>query len=167
MPEGAKQGVTLACHLPLCPPSPRWQVNGVVLFQGGFPFSVIAQDIDSLNVIRGQRADVNGDPNLSGSARSVSRYFDTSVFSQPGRGYYGNSGRNAIRGPGINNFDIGVFKNFAATESFRVQFRWESFNALNHPQYNNPVSNLHSPTFGVITSAKRGRINQFGLKFIW
>ena len=144
-----------------------WQVNGVILFQGGFPFSIIAQDIDNLNVIRGQRADVNGDPNLSRSARTAARFFDTSVFSQPGRGYFGNSGRNAIRGPGINNFDIGLFKNFSVAEDFRVQFRWESFNAFNHPQYNNPVSNLHSPTFGVITSAKRGRINQFGLKFIW
>ena len=144
-----------------------WQVNAIVLFQGGFPFSVGARDIDNLNIIRGQRADVSGDPNLSGSARNVSRFFDTSVFSQPARGFYGNSGRNAIRGPGINNFDIGIFKNFTVTESFRVQFRWESFNSFNHPQYNNPVTNVNSPVFGVVTSAKPGRINQFGLKLIW
>ena len=49
----------------------------------------------------------------------------------------------------------------------KIQFRLESFNAFNHPQFNAPDTNVSSPRFGVIGSAKPGRINQLGLKFIF
>ena len=49
----------------------------------------------------------------------------------------------------------------------KIQFRLESFNAFNHPQFNAPDTSVFSPRFGVIGSAKPGRINQLGLKFLF
>ena len=68
---------------------------------------------------------------------------------------------------GINNFDLSLFKNFAITERMRFQFRVESFNAFNHTQFGGPVTNVTSPQFAQILSARPARINQLGMKFIW
>ncbi len=82
-------------------------------------------------------------------------------------GLYGNSGRNILRAPGINNWDIGLFKNFQLAERLRLQMRLESFNTFNHPQWNVPIHDVSSPQYGQITSARPGRINQVGLKLLW
>ncbi len=72
-----------------------------------------------------------------------------------------------LRGPGINNLDMALFKNFDLVRGARLQFRFESFNAFNHPQFDGVSTNIASPTFGRLTSARPGRINQLGLKLIW
>jgi hypothetical protein len=91
---------------------------------------------------------------------------------------YGNMGRNVLRGPGINDWDISVMKNFQFTENRYLQFQANFFNAFNHTQFLGPTSNGGSvggsSTFGQITSDStpsdspyyRGpRIVQFALKF--
>jgi hypothetical protein len=86
---------------------------------------------------------------------------------------HGNMGRNVLRGPGINNWDLSIMKDFKFTESKSLQFRAEFFNAFNHVQFYNPDNNGGSGTFGQVTSdtssstsqAYRGpRVVQFGLK---
>jgi hypothetical protein len=93
------------------------------------------------------------------------------------------AGRGVVRGPGINNWDLAVFKNFRFSERTNLQFRTEFFNVLNHPQYLNPGTaatfnvDPTSPagsfptryvqtntTFGVITGTRDPRTIQFGLK---
>jgi hypothetical protein len=79
--------------------------------------------------------------------------------------------------PGINNWDIGFFKNFAFTERLKLQLRLETFNTFNHPQfYPDPstsafagggstvVNNVNATNFGQITAAAPGRILQLGAK---
>ena len=93
-------------------------------------------------------------------------------------------GRNTIQGPGYWNIDMGILKNFQLTERLRLQFRSEFFNALNHPNYENPrnASNgsptLTSSTFGltccsqasvpssstIIATGEPSRVIQFALK---
>ena len=46
-----------------------------------------------------------------------------------------NAGRNVLRAPGLNNWDLAVFKRFPITENHRLEFRAEMFNAFNHPQF--------------------------------
>ena len=72
-----------------------------------------------------------------------------------------------MRAPNTNNLDFALFKNFELPRTMKIQFRVESFNAFNHPQFNSPDTSVVSPRFGVIGSAKPGRINQIGLKFIF
>ena len=145
-----------------------WQVNGIVTFQRGFPYSVNARDIGGLLDSFGtNRADVVADPSPNGFRPTLDKWFNTAAFSQPVVGSFGNSGRGILRAAGINNWDMAVFKNFALREPLRMQFRMESFNAFNHAQWNVPVRDVNSPQYGQITSARPGRINQLGMKLLW
>jgi hypothetical protein len=143
-----------------------WQLNGIYTWQRGFPLTVTAADLGSLNDSVGtNRADLVGDPNSGG--HSILRWFNTAAFAQPAAGSFGTSGRNILRGPGINNLDLALFKNFGIPGRTKLQFRLESFNALNHTQFNSVNTNLTSSTFGVVNGARAGRINQLGLKVIF
>ncbi len=143
-----------------------WQVNGIVMFQRGFPYTVTGRDIGGLlDTFGTNRADITGDPELSDP--TIARWFNTAAFAQPQAAYFGTSGRSILRAPGINNWDLGLFKNFRFTENLNLQFRFESFNAWNHTQWGTPNRDVNSPQFGQVTGARAGRINQFGLKFLW
>jgi hypothetical protein len=79
---------------------------------------------------------------------------------------YGNSGRNILDGPGTANLNLAMMKNFRVGEQKNVQFRLESFNALNHPNFGVPNNQFNSSTAGLITEMAQGpRIFQAGLKF--
>jgi hypothetical protein len=143
-----------------------WQLNGIYTWQRGFPITIQAADLGGLNDAVGtNRADIVGDPDVD--TRTIERWFNTAAFAQPAAGSFGTSGRNILRGPGVNNLDLAAFKNFEFGRGMRVQFRLESFNALNHTQFNGVSTNLTAANFGVVTSARPGRINQLGLKFIF
>jgi hypothetical protein len=143
-----------------------WQMNGIYTWQRGFPITITAADLGGLNDTFGtNRADLVGDPD-SGE-RTVNRWFNTAAFAQPAPGALGNLGRNTERGPGVNNLDLALFKNFSLARGVRLQFRLESFNVLNHTQFANVSTNLSAPNFGVVTSARPARINQLGLKVLF
>jgi len=140
-----------------------WQLNSIVTFQRGFPYSIYAQDLGGLLDDYSNRAALVGNPN-SGFTRSIAEWFNTAAFAQPPGGVIGTSGRNILRGPGINNWDASLFKTFEFREGVRLQMRLESFNTFNHTQWGGPDHNTADPQFGQITSARDGRINQVGLK---
>jgi hypothetical protein len=143
-----------------------WQMNGIYTWQRGFPLTIVASDVGGLNDTFGtNRADLVGDPNSGG--RTVTQWFNTGAFAQPAAGALGNLGRNTERGPGVNNLDLAVFKNFAISHGVRLQFRLESFNAFNHTQFGNVSTNLTADNFGVVTSARAARINQLGVKLLF
>jgi hypothetical protein len=77
----------------------------------------------------------------------------------------GNVARNAYIGPGVFNWDFSAMKRFRFGERANLEFRFESFNFPNHPNWGTPNTNLTSPQYGQITSARAMRTNQFGLKF--
>ena len=78
---------------------------------------------------------------------------------------FGTLGRNALRGPGINNWDLSLMKHIKVTESKYVEFRAEFFNAFNHAQFLNPDNQGTDSTFGQISFDRGQRNIQFGLKF--
>jgi hypothetical protein len=144
-----------------------WQVNGIVTFQKGFPITINAADIGGLlDTFGTNRANLVGDPK-GGTTGTIASWFNKSAFEQPATGVFGSSGRNILRAPGINNFDLSLFKNFAILERLRFQLRLESFNAFNHTQFGGVQTNRTSPQFGQITNTRAARINQLGAKFIW
>jgi hypothetical protein len=145
-----------------------WQVNGIATFQRGFPMTITAADALGLNDSFGtNRANQVGDPYPSGFEQSINAWFNTAAFAQPAPGQFGNIGRNTLRGPGINNFDLALFKNFDLGMGSRLQFRFESFNAFNHTQWNAPEPNVANQNFGRVLGTRDARINQIGLKLLF
>ena len=116
-----------------------WQMNGIYLWQGGFPISVFAADLGGvLDTFGTNRADIVGDIHSGGG--TIEQWFNTAAFAQPALGSFGNSGRSILRAPGINNLDLGFFKNFFLPRNATLQFRVEAFNAFNHPQFSGSVA---------------------------
>jgi outer membrane receptor protein involved in Fe transport len=168
-----------------------WKLVGISTFRAGTPTN-ICLDADIAGTATSyecQRPDLVGRPNLPKSQRTLSQYFNTAAFVQPADGTFGNAARNLVRQPGINNWDLSVFKDFmfpwfgkqhgwAAAESAKLQFRAEFFNAFNHAQYNSINTTFTTtpgaagqPTsdssFGVVTSDRGPREIQLALKLIW
>ena len=110
------------------------------------------------------------DPRLSKGERTFGRNYKTEAFKLPAMRSFGNAGVNILRGPGINNWDIGIHKDTQIREGLRVQFRAELFNAFNHAQFNAPNGFYNASTssqFGRVNSARRGRVGQFGIKIMF
>ena len=108
------------------------------------------------------------EPTLPRSERTRSRFFDTTAFTRPDLYQIGNAGRNIVIGPGNRNLDMTVAKEFPLTESKRLQFRAEFFNATNHPNWGTPGTTLGTAAFGTITSNENlPRVMQLGLKFLY
>lgn len=158
-------------------PSPReraarlvaggWQVNGIVTASTGNPFNIVSGQDRALAGSGAQRPNQVGDPHLdTGRPRGerIARYYAPTAYALPPAGSYGNSGRNPLTGPGSFNLDASVIKAVALREGLRLQFRGEFFNALNHPNFSNPVGNIGAATAGSILSASAPRILQFGLR---
>ena len=92
-------------------------------------------------------------------------FYDPSAWKPVTDVRFGNSGRNSIRGPGIFNTDLSLSRIFPIKERFRLEFRFEMFNATNTPVWAIPVSSLEAPNFGAVThTANVPRQLQFGLK---
>jgi hypothetical protein len=145
-----------------------WQLNGIVTLQTGNPFTVLAGVDRSFSGVGLDHANVAGSVATYGGSShgaEVARYFDTSMFSLPALGTFGTAGRNILTGPGLANFDAGLFKQFPISESRRFELRWEVFNVLNHTNFLNPTATLSSSTFGRILSARDPRIMQLAAKF--
>ena len=115
-----------------------WQVNTILSLISGAPFSVGADDT-SLNMPGNtQRADQVGPVTKLGGIGADHPFYSQSSFAGVSQPRFGNSGFNVLRGPGIVNMDLGVFREFRLTERFRLQFRAESFNFTNTPHFGNP-----------------------------
>jgi hypothetical protein len=82
-------------------------------------------------------------------------------------GQYGNTRRNALHGPGIDNFDFALLKDTKITERTSFQMGIEAFNLFNHTQFSNATSRSNSGNFGRITSAASGRLVQLRGKIIF
>ena len=148
-----------------------WQINGNTTFQTGPPLQITGGN-GSGSFAGTQRPNWNGqNPSLSGSISSrLQQYFTTSDFSFNAPFTFGSAPRLMpnLRGPGVNNFDVSLFKNTDITEKLRLQFRAEAFNLFNRVQFGVPNTNINSGTFGVITSQQNSPRNlQLGLRLLF
>jgi hypothetical protein len=135
-----------------------WQLNAILSFYSGSPFSVLA-DGTSLNAPGStQRADqMKPDVAIYGSP---SKYFDTSAYAPVTTARFGTAGFDSLRGPGFANADIGIFRSFRLRENLGLQVRAEAMNLTNTPHFANPNNNVSTGTFGTITATNPGsRIN--------
>jgi hypothetical protein len=140
-----------------------WQLTGIVTLASGNPFDMFFTPA-TLNTGTTQRPDRIRDGRLDDW--TVDRYFDTSAFVAPPPFTYGNSGRNVLRGPGVNTSDLSVIKNTKFGERYRLQWRTDFFNTANHPQFNPPANTIGTPQAARINSTRfsTNRQIQFVLK---
>jgi hypothetical protein len=170
-----------------------WQLSGIVTMESGAPLAIGLSGSYVLpngtkvsnvtNLFNGGFVTNSGNrPNISGSVgypQSVNQWFDTSVFQGPpcqtGPDCWGNLGHDAIRGPGRDDWNLSLFKNFvlSAERGSSIEFRAESFNSWNHTQfkgdYNNGgiSTNFGASNFGAVTAAFDPREVQLGLKVVF
>jgi hypothetical protein len=172
----------------------NWQISGITNFQTGQPdnMSFGISGIGGADINRiytgsetyGPRVVVNGNPN--DSPKTIDSWINTSVFRLPPVGSLGfDSAPRLIRRPGVNNWDLSIFKKFPlGNESRYFQLRLEMFNAWNHTQFSDfnrtvtfnqqgQITNLPTQLggtggrfgLGAITAARDPRVIQTGLKF--
>jgi hypothetical protein len=148
-----------------------WQVSGIVTMESGIPINIGISGAQGGNGLPNatNRPNLVGKisyPNAVGSGNQVIQYFDPSAFALPTVGSFGDLGHNAVRGPGRDNWNLSLFKNFVFSETrgSRLEFRVETFNTWNHTQFNGVSNNLGSSNFGQFTSAFDPRILQLALK---
>jgi hypothetical protein len=137
-----------------------WKYNGIATFRSGFSLSPA---LSVANQGLATRPDVVPGQQLTYS-KTISQWFNTAVFQKPAFGKFGNAGPGTITGPGLVNFDMGLYKDFAFTEKRRLQFRSEFFNVFNHTNFGNPTTTLGSGNYGRITSALDARIIELSLR---
>ena len=160
-----------------------WQFSGITSFIRGQPIAttysfLTATDITGANGVGvDSRPDLSCDPNLGFTNTSFSRAFNTSCVHAPTKAELGigNAAKAPFVGPGIENFDMTLYKNFpiGSREQTRLQFRLEAYNALNHAQFttvsNNAVfdssGNQVNAQLGQYTAAGPGRRVVLALKF--
>ncbi|HVU46780.1 MAG TPA: TonB-dependent receptor [Terracidiphilus sp.] len=118
-----------------------WQLSGITTFQTGFPFSVTASDVNGLDFTPFQRANYTQGCNIHSGTSGLTR-INMACFTQPAAGTFGNVGRNSLRQPGINNWDMGLGKSFSLYEQAKFEIHFDSFNTFNHHQYAYSVGGL-------------------------
>jgi hypothetical protein len=143
----------------------NWGINVVAVLTTGLPFDITNSAARS-NTGGGDRPNVVCDPN-SGFEQSVYKWFNTSCFASQPLYSYGNLGRNVLHGPGRENLDLAIHREFPFREAMRFQFRAEAFNLTNTAAFANPGGSFGSGTFGVINSAGLGRNIQLALKLLF
>jgi len=182
-----------------------WQLSGITRFQSGAPLRLSASLKTGCSIAGapcaavttnnygtditgggdGWRAVMTGNPVLPKDQRTVSRYFDTSVFAPPALAQQvtdmagvlrvlatGNTPATFGRGPGINNTDLTLFKNFRFREKLNLRFQVEAYNVFNHTQFSGVGTSAQwdqsgaqvTSNFGRVTSALDPRIMQLAVR---
>ena len=168
-----------------------WSISGIATLQSGRPFSILDSAAGTLFgpatiYTTGSLAPgaTLADAGRRGSVSSrVNEFFNTKAFVPApfvpdgglidgqypvsgGGTIFGNLGRNILRGPDQQDFDIAAIKTTPLTDRIRLIFRWEIFNLLNRPNFANPSNDVSTPsTFGVISALTvNPRIMQYALK---
>jgi hypothetical protein len=153
-----------------------WTMSHIFTAASGSPFNETDGSDVSLSAVSSDRPNVVGNPWVAGpvsanptcNAPSVigtqRAYFNPCAFVLQPSGTFGNEGRNVLFGPGHYNLDTAIYRSFRIRESYRLDFRGEAFNILNHAWWANPSATMSS-TSGLITGAGNlPRILQVAMK---
>jgi len=151
-----------------------WTVTGIWSWHTGFPMTPYGSSDQSGTNSRSERPDCVSIPNITGRTPIAGDiggfqwFTNNGNFTVPAVGTFGTCAAQLgqLRGPGYNNFDIGIQKNFQLTERFKLQFRTDFLDAFNHANLNAPNMNFGG-AMGQVTSAQPPRNIQFALKLYY
>jgi hypothetical protein len=154
----------------------NWRLSDVTDFESGAPLTISFNTVSGTDLTGGgdgNRISVVSSPYLPKGQRTFARFFNPSAFALPPKGTVGNMGQGLLCGPGINNFNMALAKNFSALgEKLHFQLLFEGYNAFNHTQFSgvnttglfDANGNQVSPTFGQITTSRAPRNSQVSLR---
>jgi hypothetical protein len=142
-----------------------WSLSSIVTLQSGPPFTpgLSTDPANTGTVMRPNRIDHRGKL----SDFTIQQWFDIAAFAVPDGYTYGNAGRNILTGPGLKDWDAGLFKSFSLSKLRReakMEFRGEFFNATNTPPFGPPDSDIQDATAGRVLSAGSPREAQLSIK---
>ena len=146
-----------------------WQLSGIVTAETGTPLYITLGGSEGAD---GTATGTNR-PDVSGTVpqpHTFGEWFNPAAFSEPAPGAWGNFPRNSIYGPGRDNWNLALFKNFTLSEKrgSRFEFRVETFNTFNHTQWSSIGSTFaNTGQFGQVTGTFNPRNIQFGAKLIF
>lgn len=147
-----------------------WQTNGIWRISDGRPVLLSLQGGTSLPTYGGQRPNISGTLQRNHGSDWLNNYFSNpGVVSVPAAFTLGNAPRatTSVRQPGQNTAALSLFKEFSLArvhEAMRLEYRFEAFNAFNHPHFGAPNMTFNSGLFGVINSSSNERQVQMALK---
>jgi hypothetical protein len=163
-----------------------WQTNMIAEWQSGKPFTIInsGSNIDNpeglgfnnravpQNSGGNDRPDQIADPRAS--HKTLTHFFNTAAFAPQPLGTIGTTQRNSVFGPDFRHVDLSIFKTFVVTERVGLQFRAESYNISNTPNFylqnGQPGDSFGNPNFGQISQTDPNytpRQYQFALKALF
>jgi hypothetical protein len=162
-----------------------WQLSGVTQMQTGTPFSIgRGDDYLGIGSTNGKTWNLNGAPNFThqfanrnaaGNYAGITDYwFQPTAGGQalatiPANGTYPNQNRNSIdsHNPGFQNWNLAAFKTIKFTEQQGLQFRFEAFNWINHPNWGGVNTDPLAATFGMVTGKSSQRELQLSLRYFF
>jgi hypothetical protein len=148
-----------------------WSVNGFGVIQTGYPLSVTQPNNNSVLGASYQRPNATGiDPATSGSTDDrINGWLNPAAFSAAPEFTFGDTSRFLnVRGPGLFNWDLSLFKTFTVRERIKAQFRAEALNATNTVYFGNPNTTVTNASFGLITSQiNNPRLVQLGIRITY
>jgi len=152
-----------------------WELTGIYTIQSGPPFKVNGGNGNNNSGFNEHqdRADLTGQPlnvRTGGKSNWLNQYFNPAAFRQNAPGTAGDSPKFLIQTAPINTMDLAIIKNWGFAERYHLQFRWEMFNALNHPSFGQPNSNppacdepACNPNDPVVPGSTFGQITSIGV----
>jgi hypothetical protein len=150
-----------------------WQFSGIYTAQSGAPLTVSygyspSQDVvgtstDSGRVVVVGHPDSNVQPGYAfNPAAFAPPAYQPCEVANPSLSCWGDAGKNTFRGPGLNNFDMSLFKNMRFTERFKGQLQVQTYNTLNHTQFTSINTSATFTTAGVQTNGLFGQYTAAG-----
>ena len=141
-----------------------WQLSGVLLEQSGqFLNPTYSGETILNNRNKSGRMDCIGAPGIAN--QTLSSWYNASAFALPQPGEFGNCQRNVLSGPGMNDVNLGLMKNFNLTEKAHIQIKATATNAFNHPLYSNPTVTASSVNFPNLAGGDRTAVYASGSNF--
>ncbi len=155
-----------------------WQAAPIISLNSGQPFTITTGSDVSLTGVGADRPNVVA--GVSSTPHTLLQWFNPAAFaggcnnavyaanaSCVPLGSFGNAARDILHNPGTIQFDLSLSRKFQINERYRVDFRSEFFNVMNHANWNGPAAGLTSSTFGQITSFGSPRLIQMSLKMFF
>ncbi len=154
-----------------------WQIGVIVNIASAIPFTPYVgfdRAGDRQTDTGMQKPDVN--PSFSGNVLigSPDNWYDANAFLLPQAGYYGNAGRNTLKGPNLRTVDLSIFKNIPMGRTL-LQLRAEAFNVLNRANFGTPDDSALFAANGtrrasatrITNTATTSRQVQLGIKLLF